>query len=90
MAFHSLSLLAYGLPLPSLSLLADGVPFLSLLAYGLPLPQPACMPTCMPFHFLSLLAYGPLAGGTLSGKYHDKHAPVEKSRHTLFPEFQSR
>lgn len=31
-----------------------------------------------------LLPYGPLAGGTLSGKYLDEKKPY-KSRHTMFP-----
>uniref|UniRef100_A0A7S1DKA7 NADP-dependent oxidoreductase domain-containing protein n=1 Tax=Hemiselmis andersenii TaxID=464988 RepID=A0A7S1DKA7_HEMAN len=38
---------------------------------------------------VSLLAYGALAGGTLSGKYHEKK-DTDKARHTLYPEFQSR
>ena len=36
-----------------------------------------------------LLAYSPLAGGTLSGKYHD-HARPAGARFTLFPRFQPR
>eukprot|EP00283_Hemiselmis_rufescens_P001041 CAMPEP_0173470966 /NCGR_PEP_ID=MMETSP1357-20121228/78155_1 /TAXON_ID=77926 /ORGANISM="Hemiselmis rufescens, Strain PCC563" /LENGTH=365 /DNA_ID=CAMNT_0014439265 /DNA_START=161 /DNA_END=1258 /DNA_ORIENTATION=+ len=38
---------------------------------------------------VSLLSYGVLAGGTLSGKYQDK-SDTSKARHTLYPEFQSR
>ena len=38
---------------------------------------------------LGLLAYGALNGGTLSGKYFDGAKPPA-SRHTLFPNFQSR
>ncbi|KAG1670970.1 hypothetical protein FOA52_014359 [Chlamydomonas sp. UWO 241] len=47
----------------------------------------ACAPAAYNVH---LLAYGPLAGGTLSGKYHDKHMPLESARHTLFGKFQPR
>lgn len=36
-----------------------------------------------------LLAYGPLAGGTLSGKYLDGGKPVG-SRHSQYPNFQPR
>uniref|UniRef100_A0A7S0YZV7 NADP-dependent oxidoreductase domain-containing protein n=1 Tax=Hemiselmis tepida TaxID=464990 RepID=A0A7S0YZV7_9CRYP len=40
---------------------------------------------------VSLLAYGALAGGTLSGKYLEgSKGDVSKSRHKLYPEFQSR
>ncbi|KAG2450872.1 hypothetical protein HYH02_004705 [Chlamydomonas schloesseri] len=46
--------------------------------------------TCAPSAYnLGLLAYGVLAGGTLSGKYADGAKPT-KARHTDFPEFQSR
>eukprot|EP00916_Digyalum_oweni_P016727 GHVL01027415.1.p1 GENE.GHVL01027415.1~~GHVL01027415.1.p1 ORF type:complete len:164 (-),score=14.93 GHVL01027415.1:99-590(-) len=46
--------------------------------------------TCAPSHCnLSLLPYGVLAGGALTGKYSNGAQP-EKCRHTLFPTFQSR
>mmetsp|Transcript_22255 Transcript_22255/g.38204 ORF Transcript_22255/g.38204 Transcript_22255/m.38204 type:complete len:361 (+) Transcript_22255:103-1185(+) len=45
---------------------------------------------CAPSHFnIGLLAYGPLAGGSLSGKYLNG-ASNPKARHTLFPTFQPR
>lgn len=46
----------------------------------------ACSPL---FGNVSLLAYGPLAGGTLSGKYLDGKKP-EKSRHVVYEVFQRR
>lgn len=45
---------------------------------------------CSKRHYnMGLLPYGPLAGGTLSGKYLDEKKPC-KSRHTMFPGFQPR
>jgi aryl-alcohol dehydrogenase-like predicted oxidoreductase len=52
----------------------------------------ACSPLNVGGNGIGLLAYGALAGGTLSGKYADpeKAAQSEKSRHTKFPGFQPR
>ncbi|EKX34216.1 hypothetical protein GUITHDRAFT_80744 [Guillardia theta CCMP2712] len=50
----------------------------------------ACSPLNAPPHGISLLAYGPLAGGTLSGKYSTGLWDLSSSRHTLFPLFQPR
>lgn len=48
-------------------------------------------PTTPTLHPRSLFAYGPLAGGTLSGKYHDPaNPPSDRARHMLFPNFQQR
>eukprot|EP01026_Neomeris_dumetosa_P030395 TRINITY_DN24332_c0_g1_i8.p1 TRINITY_DN24332_c0_g1~~TRINITY_DN24332_c0_g1_i8.p1 ORF type:complete len:183 (-),score=15.21 TRINITY_DN24332_c0_g1_i8:195-743(-) len=45
---------------------------------------------CSPRNFnVGLMAYGVLAGGTLSGKYLDGAIP-SNSRHTIFPKFQPR
>eukprot|EP01025_Chloroclados_australasicus_P044082 TRINITY_DN474_c1_g1_i1.p1 TRINITY_DN474_c1_g1~~TRINITY_DN474_c1_g1_i1.p1 ORF type:complete len:362 (-),score=26.31 TRINITY_DN474_c1_g1_i1:293-1378(-) len=72
--------------------------------YGLPLPvsiqndfsltnrnfERELAEVCSPRHYnVGLLAYGALAGGTLSGKYLDGALPP-KSRHTLYPDFQTR
>ncbi|GAB4816568.1 hypothetical protein N2152v2_003614 [Parachlorella kessleri] len=46
---------------------------------------------CAPHHYnIRLLPYGPLAGGTLTDKYHNGSAPPESSRHVKFPDFQPR
>mmetsp|Transcript_24184 Transcript_24184/g.37993 ORF Transcript_24184/g.37993 Transcript_24184/m.37993 type:complete len:170 (-) Transcript_24184:1436-1945(-) len=54
----------------------------------------ACAPKNVPPGGVSLLAYGPLAGGTLSGKYLDetcnKGESAKRWRHTQFPDFQPR
>ena len=52
----------------------------------------ACSPLNVGGNGIGLLAYGALAGGTLSGKYADpeKAAQSEQSRHTKFPGFQPR
>lgn len=45
------------------------------------------------FYNVKLLAYGPLAGGTLTGKYQDKSVKRPKVagwRHDVFPKFQER
>jgi len=39
---------------------------------------------------VGLLAYSPLAGGALSGKYDRKRSPPENSRFTLFPGYMKR
>eukprot|EP01023_Acetabularia_acetabulum_P027876 TRINITY_DN26382_c0_g1_i3.p2 TRINITY_DN26382_c0_g1~~TRINITY_DN26382_c0_g1_i3.p2 ORF type:complete len:187 (+),score=29.56 TRINITY_DN26382_c0_g1_i3:122-682(+) len=45
---------------------------------------------CSPRHFnIGLMAYGVLAGGALTGKYLNAAKP-QNSRHTLWPDFQSR
>lgn len=49
----------------------------------------ACSPLNVPKGGIGLLAYGALAGGTLSGKYHDG-SDTSKSRHDKFPDFQPR
>ena len=41
-------------------------------------------------HNVGLLAYSPLAGGSLTGKYQNVDAPPEGSRFTLFPGFMDR
>lgn len=46
---------------------------------------------CAPSNYnLSLLPYGPLAGGTLSDKYHFGNTPPEGARHVLHAGFQPR
>ena len=50
----------------------------------------ACSPLNVGGNGIGLLAYGALAGGTLSGKYAEKAAESEQSRHTKFPGFQPR
>eukprot|EP00277_Geminigera_cryophila_P033413 CAMPEP_0173128750 /NCGR_PEP_ID=MMETSP1102-20130122/58737_1 /TAXON_ID=49646 /ORGANISM="Geminigera sp., Strain Caron Lab Isolate" /LENGTH=391 /DNA_ID=CAMNT_0014038947 /DNA_START=119 /DNA_END=1295 /DNA_ORIENTATION=+ len=52
----------------------------------------ACAPHNVGANGIGLLAYGALAGGTLSGKYADAAgtAQVETSRHAKFPDFQPR
>ena len=50
----------------------------------------ACSPYNVGGNGIGLLAYGALAGGTLSGKYSDPEAETGKSRHSLFPSFQPR
>jgi len=52
----------------------------------------ACAPHNVGANGIGLLAYGALAGGTLSGKYADPAAAtlLEKSRHSKFPDFQPR
>lgn len=50
----------------------------------------ACSPHAVPGG-ISLLAYGALCGGTLSGKYHkDDKSDVEQARHVLYDDFQPR
>jgi aryl-alcohol dehydrogenase-like predicted oxidoreductase len=41
-------------------------------------------------HQVGLLAYSPLAGGSLSGKYRDKQKIPEGSRLAIFPTFMDR
>jgi len=52
----------------------------------------ACAPHNVGSNGIGLLAYGALAGGTLSGKYADPTtaANLENSRHVKFPDFQPR
>ncbi|PSC75257.1 aldo keto reductase [Micractinium conductrix] len=46
---------------------------------------------CAPHHYnISLLPYGPLAGGTLTDKYFGGAEPGENARHVKFPGFQPR
>lgn len=52
----------------------------------------ACSPYNVGGNGIGLLAYGALAGGTLSGKYADPAAAAQlaESRHAKFPDFQPR
>jgi len=50
----------------------------------------ACSPHNVGANGIGLLAYGALAGGTLSGKYTDAAADTQAARHSKFPDFQPR
>ena len=71
---------------PKMQTIQNGYNLLQRIAFETDLNE-ACSPKN---HDVSFLAYSPLAGGALTGKYLNKDDPPKNSRFTLFPGYMSR
>jgi len=71
---------------PKMQTIQNGYNLLQRIAFETDLNE-ACSPKN---HDVSFLAYSPLAGGALTGKYLKKDDPPKNSRFTLFPGYMSR